>query len=187
MAPHLLKRAIRKSQLVGLLAPTLGPEKSELLVASAIRTLGLPAGEDVRVDHVLAILDHLAAVEGLVGVAARFVKARGQVDALLDAQPQSARAQLVVRTPNGGGAFSVKPAAVSRVSFEDISLFLAPALGDAVARESVAKHAATLGIHGPDTTHAEAARVLESMSQVEGIVGVVASFARARFILKHPA
>ena len=49
--PHLLKRTIKRSQLVGLLSPTLGHDKSDLLVAGTARDLGLPVADDVRVDH----------------------------------------------------------------------------------------------------------------------------------------
>ncbi len=187
--PVHIRRVLTRGQLVGLLAPTLGHARSEAFVASAAKALGFPLGEEVRVDHALAILDHLGHAEGLVGVAARFVRVRGELDALIGASPASQRRDAPAALPSmtpGSGVHSARMPRQARVSFEEIALFVAPALGDAAARESVARHAAQLGVYGTDASRAEASQILDSMSSADGILGVVASFAKARFILKYP-
>ncbi len=171
---------------MGLLEPTLGLDKSETLVLTASRELVIPQGDEIRVDHVLAILDRLGEMDGIAGVAARFVRARGELDALIAPSAASAPAPALTTTTPGGGVAFARPAATPHVPFEEIAMFVAPALGDAVARASVAKHAAALGIKGYDATRAEAAQILDGMSKAEGILGIVASFAKARFILKYP-
>jgi hypothetical protein len=186
--PSLLKRSIKRSQLVGLLAPTLGHEKSDALVVAAARELGISLGHEVRIEHVLAILDRLGTMEGLVGVAARFVRARGELDALMAPPPSSLQpVRRTVAPPAVGAPTMAKaPPTASRVSLEEIAMFLAPALGDVVARETVAKHAAALGVHGLDASRTEAVQILDAMSQAKGMIGVVASFAKARFLLMYP-
>jgi hypothetical protein len=190
MDTRLLRRKIKRSQLVGLLSPTLGHDRSDQLVAGTARDLGVPVADDVRVDHVLQILDRLGTAEGMVGVAARFVRVRGELEAMIGGAPDSLRAQApftltLAPTPMGGVPMARAPA-VARVTLEEISVFVAPAVGDVVARDAVAAHATKLGLSGQGVTRAEAAAILESMSKVDGILGVVASFAKARFLLKYP-
>ncbi len=68
-------RSLLLSELVGLLAGTVGQERAEEAVLDAVRRLGLPSRALSR-DQILAVLDDLAARAGLVGVTARFAKAR---------------------------------------------------------------------------------------------------------------
>ena len=183
-----LKRKIKKSQLVGLLAPALGQEKSESLVNAAARVLGMEIGDDLRLEQAHDILERLSVADGLVGVAARFVVSRGELDELADRAPSSKRPGahgLVTTTP--GGALPIARVPEPRVPIDEVVQFLAPALGEDKAREAVAAHAAQVGALGTDCTRTQAAAMLERMSQAEGILGVVASFAKARFLLRHPA
>lgn len=191
MDTRLLRRKIKRSQLVGLLSPTLGHDKSDLLVSGTARDLGLPVADDVRVDHVLQILDRLGTADGMVGVAARFVRVRGELEAMIGGAPDSLRVHApftatIAPTAMGTPPVIARAPAVPRVSLDEISVFIAPAVGDVVARDTVACHAAKLGVAGQGATRAEAAGVLDSMSKVDGILGVVASFAKARFLLKYP-
>src|SRR5262249_17360392 len=73
-----------------------------------------------------------------------------------------------------------------RVSRAELVRLLAPALGEERSLDVVVAYGTKVGANGPDFTRAQAARMLELMSASEGILGVVASFARARFILKFP-
>src|SRR4051794_39413115 len=66
---------VARQEIVALLAPTLGLEKSEEVVVGAMRGLGLPL-DAVEQDDVFAILDILGRVAGLIGVAARFARGR---------------------------------------------------------------------------------------------------------------
>lgn len=62
--------------LIELLAQSLGQEKAEDVVTAAARDLGLPVFGDYNREQTLAVLERLAGMSGLVGVVARFAKAR---------------------------------------------------------------------------------------------------------------
>jgi hypothetical protein len=66
--------ALSRSELTDLLAPTLGEEKSDELVLETLRRLGYPL-DVFSLPQGLAVLENLALVEGLVGVAASFARA----------------------------------------------------------------------------------------------------------------
>jgi hypothetical protein len=148
-----------------LLASALGQDKSDEVVISTARRLGITrsafTAEDVR-----AIFDDLALAEGLVGVVARFAVFHGDVDKLI-AQAPSAPA-----TPS-----LVAPSV-------DLLPLLSPALGAEMARAAIEQAAARRGLEVSTSLSSDAAvAVLDEMSKVEGIVGVVARFAKARFLL----
>lgn len=68
-------RSLLVGELVGLLASTVGQERAEEAVLEVVRRLGLPPRALSR-DQTMLVLDDLAARAGLVGVTARFAKAR---------------------------------------------------------------------------------------------------------------
>ena len=68
-------RSLLMGELVALLASTVGQDRADEAVLEAVRRLGLPTRSLSR-DQALAVLDDLAARPGLVGVTARFAKAR---------------------------------------------------------------------------------------------------------------
>jgi hypothetical protein len=68
-------RSLLLGELVGLLAGTVGQERAEDAMLDSIRRLGLPSRALSR-DQTLMVLDDLASLPGLVGVTARFAKAR---------------------------------------------------------------------------------------------------------------
>ena len=67
--------SLTRAQLIALLAPSLGVSKAEEAFSAACASLGVKtdtySAQDAR-----SIFEHLATVEGLVGVTARFAKAR---------------------------------------------------------------------------------------------------------------
>jgi len=63
-----------KAELAAMLAPALGDEKSRLAVDSAVQALGL--GSMLDRSQALLVLEKLASEPGIVGVAARFTRAR---------------------------------------------------------------------------------------------------------------
>jgi hypothetical protein len=181
-------RKLKTARLVDLFAPTLGQEKSESLVASSMRKLGVPAGEELRFDHAVQVLDQLAQTEGIVGVVARFIKARGELDDLDEVDEPTT---LLPRplTPSGG-IFSLasSPDGVpGRLSAAELNGFLAPALGEAKGLEAIAAYAVQIGASSDHFTRGQALQMLELMAQAQGALGTVARFAKARFILKYPA
>jgi hypothetical protein len=161
-------RTIAKDEIAVLLSPALGQEKSDEVVVSAARRLGL-AGKTFTADEARAIFDRLAEEEGFVGVVARLAISRGDVDTLVAKAPSSRRVR--VDTP-------------PRSRRVDLVPLLAPALGAAKARETIEAAAQKLGLD-PDALDRDAAlAVFDELSANEGIVGVVARFAKARFVLE---
>jgi hypothetical protein len=72
--PH-SQRRLAKSQLVALLAPTLGIEKGAEVVGTAASRLGY-LQDDLDRTQALAVMDSLANGDDLVGIVAQFAKAR---------------------------------------------------------------------------------------------------------------
>jgi hypothetical protein len=62
-------------RLVGLLAPRLGHEQGHDILAEAATRCGLQP-EQIEFAQALELLDELSSSEGLVGVVARFAKAK---------------------------------------------------------------------------------------------------------------
>jgi hypothetical protein len=87
-------RRIAVTRLKAQLAPALGQEKSDQLVAEAMLWLRL-GGEDLALEQALSVLDRLGATPGLVGVTARFARAR--LPRVVEGDPQGAN-------PGLGGA-----------------------------------------------------------------------------------
>ena len=166
-----------------LLASALGQDKSDEVVSTAARSLGFVrgtfSGEEIR-----AIFERLVTSEGLVGVVARFAVSRGDVDKLVARAPQRTDALTArrLRFEAGarplGGAPSPSPASI------DLMPLLAPALGAEKARDAIAAAAARRGVDiAEGLSQSGALEVLDEMARIEGIVGVVARFAKARFLL----
>lgn len=175
------ERPITKHDCAVLLASALGQDKSDEVVVSTARTLGI-ARSGYTAEDVRAIFDKLVKAEGLVGVVARFAVSRGDVDKLIARAPkvlppvQVGRPQFRV-----GTAPPAAPASTERV---DLMHFLAPALGAEKARDAIEQAASRRGVDfSAGLSHAGALAVLDEMTKVEGIVGVVARFAKARFLL----
>jgi hypothetical protein len=63
------------SQIAELLTPSLGEEKSHEVIKAALDRRGIPA-EGIAYAQALDVLDDLAREAGIVGVTARFAKAR---------------------------------------------------------------------------------------------------------------
>jgi hypothetical protein len=170
-------RVISKEEISVLLASALGQDKSDEVVMSAARSLGITrtafTGEDVR-----AIFDTLVKADGLVGVVARFAVSRREVDRLVSQALRAEGSQHV-------GSASTAPSSAVRHATVDVVPLIAPALGVEKAREAVEAAAARRGVDmATGLSHEGALVVLDEMTKVDGIVGVVARFAKARFLLE---
>lgn len=178
-------RTISKEEIAVLLASALGQDKSDEVVTTAARALGItrPAytGDDVR-----AIFEKLVKAEGLVGVVARFAVSRRDVERLIMraesvAPPQIGRPDFAATT---NAAMGSAPARRVMTATVDILPLIAPALGVEKARDAIEAAAARRGVDiATGLSHTGALAVLDEMTKVEGIVGVVARFAKARFLL----
>lgn len=168
------ERTIPKDELTKLLAAALGQEKSDEVIATTARSLGIGpvyfSAGDVR-----ALFTTLSNAEGLIGVVARFAVSRGDVEALVEkAMTESSRHPVAKEHASAN----------LRISAVDLLPLLAPALGTEKARDAVTTTAQRLRFDPQSLTREQALTVLDELAQSEGIVGVVARFAKARFLLE---
>jgi hypothetical protein len=175
-------RPISREEVAVLLAPALGHEKSLELVISTARALGVTRAE-LTPEQVRAVFDKLVTVDGLVGVVARFAVSRGDLGKLL-ARPAPAISQPQIGRPQFRVGASAPPRPSAPTATVDIMHLISPALGVEKARDAIEQAAARRGVDiATGLSHDGALAVLDEMSKVEGIVGVVARFAKARFLL----
>ncbi len=81
----------RKSQLIGLLAPSVGEEIAQRMIDRALSELGVD-GTAINREQAMRVLERVAQEPGLLGIVARLAKSRLRTDELL------ARS-----SPRGGG------------------------------------------------------------------------------------
>ncbi|HEY1954387.1 MAG TPA: hypothetical protein VGH28_02220 [Polyangiaceae bacterium] len=72
-----------------------------------------------------------------------------------------------------------------RIPLADIAAALSASLGKEKAEELVRTYAHAAGIVGDSCTFDEAMKMLESMAKADGLLGIVARFAKARWYLAH--
>ena len=177
-------RPITKDDIAVLLASALGQDKSDEVVATAARAAGISrtayVGDDIR-----GIFDKLVKAEGLVGVVARFAVSRGDVEKLIARVPtQPAKAKAGTPDARSGGREAAPPQSLPPSVAIDIMHLIVPALGIEKSRDAIEQAAARRGIDlSSGLTYNGALAVLDEMTKIEGIVGVVARFAKARFLL----
>jgi hypothetical protein len=163
-------RTVSIADLATLLSSALGEEKSQEVVTSTARSLGYASGFYTPAE-VRKIFDVLSHAEGLIGVVARFAHSRGDVD------------RVVRRNPAGARRPSVQMETVRAATSVDLLPLLAPALGIDKARDATTGAAARLKLDPHALTRDHALLILDELTKNEGIVGVVARFAKARFLL----
>lgn len=175
-APSL--RTLSFGDIAGMLAQTLGQEKSAEVVGAAAGALGY-RGPLLTREQASHVLDYLSGSPGLIGIAARFAQRRAQ--AADDREPPS-----TVRAVEHQGADRPPPAPSSErdagVRGELVAL-LAQSLGPEKAEEEVAAASRRLGLFGK-LESAQAASVLDELAKSPGAIGATARFAKARFLLR---
>ena len=146
-----------RESITRILAPAVGEERaSELVDERARRVLGTSG---VLTDKDAQTLLHaFAGEQGPVGAAARLALRRAKMN---DATPRA-----------------------DAVTLASISAMLEPALGAEKAHAVVVETAARIGVIGDACTRAQASRVFEELAAMDGLVGVSARFAKARFLLR---
>jgi hypothetical protein len=176
-------RPITREDIAVLLASALGQDKSDEVVASAARAAGISRTSYVA-DDIRGIFDKLVKAEGLVGVVARFAVSRGDVEKLIARVPKQASAPQVGRQDFRGAAATAAAQSMPPSVAIDIMHLIVPALGTEKAREAIEQAAARCRVDlASGLSYNGALAVLDEMTKVEGIVGVVARFAKARFLL----
>ena len=176
-------RPITKDDIAILLASALGQDKSDEVVVSAARAAGISRSAYLS-DDIRAIFDRLVRAEGLIGVVARFAVSRGDVEKLIARVPQP-----VSKSRSGGpdaasNARDGAPHSIPPSVAIDLMHLIVPALGIEKSRDAIEQAAARRSVDmSSGLTYNGALTVLDEMTKVEGIVGVVARFAKARFLL----
>ena len=170
---------VRFDHVVELLAPALGKEKSEELISSFARAHDYST-DQLKFEQALEILTALGEEPGIVGVSARFAKARLVMPHGTRSQAHSPERSL---QPPNEAASSLRPATSTLDSGELVSL-LAKSLGTEKSREVVSAALSELALAAGILDMDQAQRVLDLTAQSEGIVGVTSRFAKARLMLR---
>ncbi len=157
--------------IIGQLASSLGPEVAREVVERHARALGL-LNLSTR-EEAARVLGAIDAGGGTAGLAARLLITRIERSA--------------VSSSSSSGLFSAPPASAKRVKVSALADAMARSLGDAKANEVVAKACGALGYTADSLTEEQAARVLESLVKLGGVIGTVARFAKVRFLLDKEA
>jgi hypothetical protein len=168
------EHTISKDELTKLLAAALGQEKSEEVVVSTARSLGLTP-PNFSAAEVQALFAMLSKADGLIGVVARFAVSRGDVDTLVERARTESSRNLRASDPSS---------AKLRITAVDLLPLLAPALGTEKARDAVTTTAQRMRLDPQNLSREQALGVLDALAESDGIVGVVARFAKARFLLE---
>jgi hypothetical protein len=191
-------RLVWVSDLVPLLSPTLGEEKSAEVLGLAARQLGF--APPFKHEEARAILRTLASWTGIVGVAARFATARASTvfrAVAADAPPNSSHIESKpasqsdpdsdVRRSSGRRPAINLPGSERRVAVDRLVELLATSVGQEKSEEVVREAMTRLGFEGDELDGRQSLRVLELLATMGGIVGVTARFAKARLLLLFPA
>ncbi len=165
-------RVMSLRDIADLLAPTLGQEKSIEVVNAGANALTIQ-GPLLTTKDGRRLLEHLAQIKGLVGVAARFAMRRS---ALVDeaAPPSSVRPVTEKSSPSSDRGPSVR---------EELKALLAASLGSEKAEEEIANVARRLHL-GASLDASSAILILEELAKTSGAIGAIARFAKARFLLR---
>jgi hypothetical protein len=159
-----------------MLEPTLGWEKSSEVVQEAARELGI-AGSTLTLAQILRIFESLGMRSDLVGVAARFARTRLEGNAIpgsTDERSKSVRPSAPPPAPELGRWIALG---------EIVDLF-SPALGVDKSTSLVTTAASELGLVINQLDMHSALAIIDRLTKSEGLVGVVAKFAKAQLILK---
>jgi hypothetical protein len=163
-----------------MLEPTLGWDKSAELVEETARELGI-SGNTLTLAQVRRIFESLGMRSDLVGFAARFARTRLEGDRSAGSsaphgedRPKSVRPSA---PPSG-------PALGRWIAFTDVVDLFAPALGVDKSTSLVSTAAAELGLVINQLDTHSALAIIDRLAKHDGLVGVVAKFAKAQLILK---
>jgi hypothetical protein len=198
--------------IIDLLALTLDKERAQTAWGDAVRGLGIPVGELYATEQALVVLSGLAIAPGPVGLAARVARLRlqgGDPSATpgrgirLGERPERPSGEFEApRTARGGDRAPPSGPAVPTTTVppsdpgasgpasdlaSTLLSLLTPSLGEEKAVEALDQSAAKLKVRLPTLSRDDAIAMLDSMSATAGLLGVVARFAKVRFLLRYPA
>lgn len=179
------ERLCSKHEIVALLSPALGVEKSDQVVSAAIDVLEL-VPDALTIDDVRRILDALGRGTGLVAIAARLSRHRAPLLSEREDEADPFEADPPPREESRQAGRSSTPADPRSVTLhqDELVALLTPTLGHDKARTLVRETASALGNMPPVLSMGQASRILDRLSSSEGIVGAAASFAKVRLLLR---
>ena len=154
------------SQVVALLAPTLGKEKARETVQQAIRRLSIDDNSSNQEDA-KRIVQELLSFGGAIASAAKFADSRlPEVNVV-----NQVAMNLVKETSNS-----------NQIPLDTLVGLFARALGDAKAKELITTTATAARVRFP-CTNLEAQKLLDLIATQPGLIGITARFAKARILL----
>ena len=184
-------RTFRIDSIVGLLSSTLGREQSQELVTKAAARLDITA-DQLELEQALRVIDLLGAEDGIVGVSARFARARlvhreaTQGHMGLSSRPPLRPSTRTALPPVAAEPPLASPGAAQSTTWSvpDVVRLLAASLGRERAEEVIEAAIGVLSF-APPLKLAQVAAVLEHLSRQGDMVGVVARFASSRLGLSR--
>jgi hypothetical protein len=169
-------------QLVELLAPAVGKDRSTELVVAAARDRGV-AAERLTLAIALDILAALSTTEGIVGVAARLAKTRLVSQRKGRPSLPSIRIE-TIPAPTRHSAPPPAEAAATTIEVGEIVRLLAHTVGSEKSDQLVRAALQSLGITNSILEPKQALALLDTLAQAPGIAGIASRFAKARLILR---
>jgi hypothetical protein len=157
--------------LVLLLSPTLGEERSREVVRGALVTLDL-SETTLSTDDAVRVLELLGQSAGIIGSVARFAKVRLELSEEQTEAPISAGS-----TPSGRGSHAFTTSAA------ELAALLAPNVGQEKSEEIVKETLRRKSLPPDQLLLHEGLEVLEHVAAAKGVLGVAARFAKARLIM----
>lgn len=172
--------ALRRQDVVTRLAAVVGEERAAELVTESLAALGVTGWSDAIADRVI---DKLAATPGLVGAAARRLRAPTSARATapsLERPVFATSATSPHRDPAPHAPTPPEGLTSGSPTFVKLTAMLGASLGEAKARALVEEAARRRGITRESLGHEDAFLILEDLAREPGLVGTVARFAKAR-------
>lgn len=168
--------------ITSLLAATLGWEKADEVVALAISRMGVDPSR-LTAYQARKILELLASAPGIVGVTARFAQSRASFGSAAQRRVEEARAAANAMRPGAAATTGRPRQSEVRVKRSEIAALLGPNVDAARSARAVDDAARELGVQTESLTPQQAIKVLDALANEDGVVGVAARFAKARFAL----
>jgi hypothetical protein len=186
---------IEHAALLTWIDRAVGPEEGRAAWAEACAQIGVPTRDAYTRVEALAVLETLSYAPGDVGIAARFTRMR--LDSHLLAARRRSRPSLTemlpVPSPTSGaernpGLVTARSTAVRAAGdIVDLAPFFSPAFTPAEANAALDGYARPRKLDPNALSRGDAALLLDVVASADGILGVVASFARVKFLLRYPA
>jgi|LNFM01.1.fsa_nt_gb hypothetical protein len=174
--------------LVSMLAPVVGAERARASVLSALASLRLPESA-IDEGDARRVFQFLLGAGGLTGVAAHRVLSTMSSGDSPAASSSASVMRAVVNSdftpPRAVSAVNAMQSTTSgpSVTRAQIVELLEHAVGRAVAETAVNRASSAAGF-GPSGSVQSAMKVLETIAQEPGLVGITARFAKARLALR---